>query len=132
MKKYKKILKKKQKCLNCNHLLRRKVNFSYLYQYKDEKKMNIEYKFNCKFCNIIYASFVNYKWVMGKCYYDETFSFGYKEGCILQFYNLNKFKFIQYEEWSKYKPLPLIKINYKQIKPLIKEFVNKEKLKIFL
>lgn len=131
MKKYKKILKKKQKCLNCNHLLRRKVNSSYLYHYKDEKKMNIEYEFNCKVCNIIYESHVNYK-VIRHTYYNETFSVVYKEELILQFYNSNNFKFIEYEEWSKYKILPLIKINYKRVKPLIKEFVNKEKLKIFL
>lgn len=112
-------------------MLRRKVIESNLYEYKNQKGMHIEYDYDCKFCDMYYTNIVTY-YLANQRFYSEIIDVYYHKKLMLKLSTFNKF--LSYKDCLYQKDIEttFLPISYKRIKPLVKEFVYKEKLKIFL
>lgn len=78
-----------------------------------------------------YASKISY-YLVNRRFHSEMINVYYHKKLMLQLSTFNKF--LSYKDclYQKDMEITFLPISYKRIKPLVKEFVYKEKLKIFL
>lgn len=137
MKKCKSLFKKKTKCLNCNTYLRRKIAYSEL-RHSKYNYVSFEYLYSCNYCELEYIlikdtscklkflknnfeniniyndrNTINIRHYNG-FFYASHYNFNYN--CIIKIAN-TRVEFFTHR---------------RNFKKLIKDCINKEKLKIFL